>query len=122
MTNNCPKCAAFDIETKARVTAIFSREEITFYAMQTGQNIAATLRALKIAGKQTDRMFHRQNVDFLSQSISKWFVSMEEKDLAAIKRFFKNPPKGQEPVEFTMNHERCPHKEPDGKHLQEAKP
>lgn len=105
----CPKCAAFDIETKELMGKLFGKEEQMSLTILIAQTIAALKERQRSQAPQNHLRFQTQaNVDFMCGMISKFFVGLDEKDLVSVKKFIKNSPGN---LEFNIQDEACPHKE-----------
>jgi hypothetical protein len=106
--NKCPKCAAFDAETKVKMRELFGREETLICASSL---VSFLTMQINVEGKmkRTDlkRFQVRKDIDIVGCTIGKFMVNLETKDREA----FVHSIQTTLGIKLEINHEFCPHTE-----------
>lgn len=106
--NDCPKCAAFDTETKTRMRELFGREELLVMASSLVAFLITQINTEKAMKRGDLRRFTiRKDIDMCGRTMGKFMVSLEPKDREA---FIFNVKK-HSGVQIDINDENCPHGE-----------
>ena len=106
--NDCPKCAAFDTETKTRMRELFGREELLIMSSSLVAFLITQINTEKAMKRGDLRRFTiRTDIDMCGRTMGKFMVSLEPKDREA---FIFNVKK-HSGVQIDINDENCPHTE-----------
>jgi hypothetical protein len=108
--NKCEQCQAFDLETKNLVGEVFHQDETAILTMLVAQSMYdAKIKLNKFHNTRAPehmkmQMTLRKHIDFCSQMIGKFFVTLEDKRRETLIESL-----AKTGLILNVEHQKCPH-------------